>query len=88
MGLTSGGGEWSGEETSCDWDWLMTLLGRAGMSIKGTVAGGVSKTVGGLRAGGVSGRPWLGNERRGGVYGYEGVVGWSGTRQQRWRCEF
>ena len=44
----------------------MTLLGMAGMSTKGTVAGGVSKTVGGLRAGGVSGRPWLGSERRGG----------------------
>jgi hypothetical protein len=64
-GLTSGGGECSGEETSFDRDWLMTLLGRAGISTKVAVDGGVSKTVCGLRAGWVSGRPWVGNERIG-----------------------
>jgi hypothetical protein len=42
------------------------VLGRSGRSIIGTVTGGVSKTVGGLRVGGVSGRPWSGNERIGG----------------------
>ena len=77
LGGLSLGREWSGEEISLDWDWLMTVLVRSGRSSNFAIVGGVSKFEFGLLVVGVSGRPLMGNERMG-----------NGVRERRGGWEF